>query len=155
MEAKSTDKKTFQLTDNGQQLGELIYESVLSHKAEIKLINADVYDIKTVGIFGTSITVTKNETEYANLKMNWRGQIVLVFQDGNEFIFKAEGSFLNKFIIENKDGANLIQFDPKFNWSKYNYNYEISFERKPEDIIFILLGIYSSNYFIAAMSGQM
>lgn len=155
MEAKSTDKKTFQLTDNGQQLGELTYESIFSHKAEIKLTNSDVYDLNTVGIFGTSITVTKNGKEFANLKMNWRGQIVLVFQNGQEFVFKAKGSFLNKLIIENKDGENLIQFDPKFNWSKFNYNYDISFEKKPEDILFILLGIYASHYFIAAMSGQM
>lgn len=39
MEAKSTDKKTFHLTENGQLLGELIYKSLFSHKAEIKLTN--------------------------------------------------------------------------------------------------------------------
>jgi|SRR5690554_3986280 len=154
MEAKSTDNKTFQLTDNGQQLGELTYENVFSYKAEIKLTNSDAYDIKSVGIFGTSITVTKNGTEIANLKMNWRGQIVFAFQDGQEFVFKAKGSFLNKYTIENKDGENLIQFDPKFNWSKFNYNYDISYDKKPENILFVLLGVYASNYYIAAMSGQ-
>ena len=154
MKAKSTDKKIFQLTDNEQLLGELNYESIFSHKAKIKFINSDIYDIKTVGIFGTSITVTKNGTEFANLKMNWRGQIVFVFQDSQEFVFKAKGSYRNKFIIENKDGENLIQFDPKFNWSKFNYNYDITFEIRPKDVLFVLLGIYASNYYIAAMSGQ-
>ncbi|MBV6462423.1 MAG: hypothetical protein HJHJAOHD_02572 [Flavobacteriales bacterium] len=153
MEAKSTDKKTFQLTDNGQQLGELHYESLFSHKAQIKLTNADTYDIKPVGIFGTSITVTKNGTEIANLKMNWRGQIVFTFQDGQEFLFKAKGAFLNKYTIDNKDGENEILLDPKFEWSKFNYSYNISYDKKPQDILFVLLSVYASNYFIASMSG--
>ncbi|MEO6732258.1 MAG: hypothetical protein ABIN01_13660 [Ferruginibacter sp.] len=155
MEAKSTDKKTFQLTDNEQLLGELIYENLFSHKAEIKVTNAGLYDIKPIGFFGTSIVVTKNGTEIANLKMNWRGQIVIAFQNGEEFIFKANGTFYNKYVIENKDKEKLLQFDPKFNWSKFHYNYDITYDKKPQDILFVLLGVYASNYFIASMSGYM
>ena len=152
MEANSTDNKTFQLIENGQQLGELIYENLFFLKAEIKLANAELYKIKSLGFFGTSITVTKNETEIANLKMNWRGQIVFNFQ-GQEFVLKATGMFYNKYIIENKDGEKLIQFDPKFNWSKFQYNYNITYNEKPQDFLFVLLGVYASNYFIASMSG--
>ena len=153
MEAKSIDKKTFQLSENGQLLGELIYESIFSYKAEIKLTKTDIYDIKPIGFFGTSIDVTKNGAEIANLKMNWRGQIVFSFQDGQEFVFIAKGGFHNSFMIENKDEEKLIQFDPKFSWSKFNYSYDITYEKKPQDILFVLLGVYASNYFIASMSG--
>ena len=156
MEAKSTDKKTLQLTENGQQLGELIYENLFSLKAEINLTNSDLYEVQPVGIFGTSITVTKNGTEIANLKMNWRGQIVFSFQDGQEFVLKAKGMFFhNKYIIENKDEEKLLQFDPKFNWSKFDYNYDIIYDKNPQDILLVLLGVYASNYFIASMSGAM
>ena len=154
MEAKSTDRKTLQLTENGQQLGELIYENLFSFlKAEIKLTNSDLYEVNPAGVFGTSITVTKNGTEIANLKMNWRGQIVFSFQDGQEFILKAKGIFHNKYILENKDQEKLIQFDPKFNWSKFDYNYDIVYDKKPQDILLVLLGVYASNYFIASVSG--
>ena len=153
MESKSTDRKTFQLIDNGQTLGELIYENLFFLKAEIKLANADLYQVKPVGIFGTSITVTKDGTEIANLKMNWRGQIVFTFQDGKEFVLKAKGMFHNKFVIENKDEEKLIQFDPKFNWSKFNFNYDIAYDQKPQDILLVLLGVYASNYYIASVSG--
>ncbi len=155
MELKSTDKRTLQLTEKGLQLGELIYESMFSLKAEIRLTNSDRYEIKPVGIFGTIITVTKNEIEIANLKMNWRGHIVFTFQDGEEFVLKAKGMFYNKYIIENKDQEKLIQFDPKFNWSKFDYNYDITYDKKPQDILFVLLGAYASNYFIASASGAM
>ena len=44
-------------------------------------------------------------------------------------------------------------FDPKFNWSKFHYNYEIAYDEKPQNILLVLLGVYASNYFIASMSG--
>lgn len=100
MEIKCIDKKTFQLTDNRQSVGQLTYKSLFSYNAEITLKNSDHYKIKPVGFFGTSIAVTKNKTEIANLKMNWKGQIVITFQDGQEFIFKTKGLFLNKYIVE-------------------------------------------------------
>jgi hypothetical protein len=153
MKIECTDKKTFQLTDNEQPVGQLTYEGLFSYNAEIILENLDCYKIKPVGLFGTSITVTKNETEIANLKMNWKGQIIMDFQDGEEFIFKAKGTFLDKYFIENKDEEKLLQFDPHFNWSKFTYNYDISYDKKPEDILFVLLGVYAANYFIAVMSG--
>jgi hypothetical protein len=153
MEAKSTDKRTFQLTDGGQLLGELIYENLFLLTAEIRLANSALYAIKPVGIFGTSITITKDGAPIANLKMNWRGQIVFEFQDGQAFVLKAKGTFSNKFIIENKDAEKLFQFDPQFSWSKFNYNYHISYDEKPQDILFVLLGVYACNYFIASMSG--
>jgi len=155
MEAKSTDKRTFQLTENGQLLGELVYKNLFLHKAEIRLTNAELYEVNPVGIFGTSIMVTNNGIEIANLKMNWRGQIVFTFQNGQEFVLKAKGTFHNKYIIENKDEEMIIQFDPKFNWSKFNYNYDITYEKKPQDILMVLLGVYASNYFIASMSGTL
>ena len=154
MKTECTDQKTFRLTDNEHLLGELTYKNLFSYKAEIILTHADHYDIKPVGFFGTSIAVTKNETEIANLKMNWKGQIVMTFQDGQEFVFKSKGLFHNKYVIENKEGEELIQFDPKFNWSKFIYNYEILYDKKPQDLLFVLLGVYAANYYIAAVAGS-
>ena len=152
MEAKLINKKTIQLTENGQQLGELIYESLFQLKATIKLQNSDLYEIKPVGTFGTSITVTKNGMEVANLKMNWRGQIVFSFQDGREFILKAKGLLQEKYILENSNEEKLVQFDPKFDWRKFDYNYSITYE-EPQGALLFLLGVYTCNYFIACMSG--
>jgi hypothetical protein len=152
MEAKLTNKKTVQLTENGKQLGELIYENLFHLKAKIKLENSDLYEVKPAGIFGTSIIVTKNKMEVANLKMNWRGQIVFSFQDGEEFVLKSKGLLQEKYILENRDEEKLIQFDPKFNWNNFDYNYYITY-KEPLDALLVLLGVYTSNYFIASMSG--
>ncbi|ARK09306.1 hypothetical protein [Fibrivirga algicola] len=154
MEATSTDQKTFQLVDNGKQVGELIYKGFFSFSAEMKLGTSDVYEIKSVGLFGTTLTVTKAGLDIANLQMNWRGQIVIAFQDGQEFVLKAMGTFYNKFIIENKEQEKLVLYDPTFDWRKWHYNYTITYEEKPQDVLLILLGVYASNYFIATMSGM-
>lgn len=155
MEAKSINRKTFQLTENGQPLGELIYESLLSLKAEVKLPNSEFYKIEHAGIFDTSINVTKNGVEIAKLEMNWRGQIVFNFHDGQEFILKAKGLLGNKFIIESKNEEKLFQLNPQLNWRKFNYNYDITFDNKPQNTLLVLIGVYAANYFIASMSGAM
>ncbi len=157
MEANSTDKKKFQLTENGQQLGELIYENVFFLKAEIKLSNSELYELAPVGFFGTSIAVTKNGEEIASLVMNWRGQIVITFQGGQEVVIKLIELFNNKFIIENKDQEKLIQLELKFNWREFHYNYNITYDitndNIPKDNLLLLLGVYAANYFVATMAG--
>ena len=155
MEANSTDRKTFQLTKDGHLAGELIYENLFRFTAEITLDNSESYHIRPVGFFGTSISVTKDESEVVNLKMNWRGQIVFSFQDGREFVLKSKGFFNNVFTLENSDELMLIQFAPRFDWSKFNYNYSISYEEKTPDILLTILGVYACNYLITAMSGSM
>jgi hypothetical protein len=154
MNVECTDNKTFQLLDDGAVLGTLNYKNLLSFKAEISLPGTGVYDIKSVGFFGTSITVTKNEIEIAVLQMNWKGQIVMNYRN-EEFLFKAHGVFNDRYIIENKAEEKLIQFVPKFKWGKMQYNYDISYSQKPDDSLFVLLGVYASTYYVTAMSGQL
>lgn len=155
MEATSTNKKTFQLALNGQQPGELIYEHLFHLKAQIKLANSERYEVKPVGFFSTGITVTKNGAEVASLKMNWRGQIVLSFEDGQEYVLKGKGLLHDKYVLENKEGEKLIQFNPEFNWSKFSYSYHITYDKEPQDILLVLLGVYAANYSIASMSGAL
>jgi hypothetical protein len=157
MKAHSIDKKTFQLTDDSQLLGELIYENLFFFNAEIKLAGFDVFKIKPVGIFQTSISVTKNGTEIATLVMNWRGEIVISYKDGLEYVLKLNKFFHGKYVIENRDKEKVIQLDPQFNWREFQYNYDIAYsitdDNNSKDPLLLLLGIYAANYFVACMSG--
>ena len=156
MEAKSTDRKTFQLTDNGQLLASLLYEDLLFAKAEIKIANENSYLIAPVGFWGSSINVIKNGNEVAKLVMTWGGHINILFTDGREFVLKLNAFFYGKYIVEDKNGEMIFQLSPKFNWRAFHYNYEIAYgvsNNESDDILLLLLGIYSANYFIACMSG--
>ena len=158
MEAKSTDKRAFQLTDNGQQLGELTYENSFTQmRADIKLPASEVYKILPVGFFGATIIVTKDGNKIASLSMSWSGKIIITFQDNREYALKLKGVFQNQVFLENTNHENIMCFEPHFNWTEPYLNYSITYDIKNEseskDYLLILLGIYATNYFIATISG--
>ncbi len=154
MQVKCTDKKTFELASGEKALGVLTYKNTISLKADLDITGSGKYEIRPQGIFGTSINVTKNGSETAVLKMNWKGQVVLNFQYGSEYILKSKGFFQNVYVLENDMGEKLLQFEPKFNWSKSTYSYTISYDKEPRDILLVMLALYAANYFIATMTGN-
>jgi hypothetical protein len=146
-----TDGKTFELTDSSEKLGHITYDGLFSFKASAKVDN-DRYEITSIGIFGTTMSVTKDGTAVASMKMNWNGHIIISFQNGQEFLLKATGTFLNKYVLEDTDHQELMLLNPDFNWAKFSYNYSVSYDNKPQDILLVLLATYAANYCIAAMS---
>jgi hypothetical protein len=153
METKCSDSKTFQLIDDEQLIGEITYEQLFKLHGTIKIGVEEPYEIKTEGVFSTTIHVRQNAVEIATLKMNWRGQIVIAFILGEQFVLKPKGVFSSKYILENEAQVPLIQYEPSFNWKKFNYNYSINFEEKPKNYLLVLIGIFATNYYISTMSG--
>lgn len=157
IKAHSNDGKTFQITENGNQIGEIIYENLLFLEAEINTSNSKKYKVKPIGIFDSGISVTQEGNLVASLSLSWSGKIVISFQNGEEFILKLSNLFSNKYVLENKNRQLLFQLEAKFDWKKFYYNYEITTESKEEkllnDPLLVLLALYAANYFIAAMSG--
>lgn len=158
MEVNSTNHTSFHLTENGCQLGELIYENSFTQmEAEIKLSNSEVYSIAPVGFFSTSITVTKDGNKIANLSMSWNVKIIITFQDNSEYALKLKGLFQNQVFLENTNKENIMCFEPHMNWTDARINHTITFSIKngnaSKDYLLILLGVYSTNYFMATISG--
>ena len=151
MKIQCIDKKTFELTDSSEKSGYVTYDSLFSFKANA-IVGNDNYKITPTGVFSTTISVTKNGTEVASMEMNWKGNIIIAFQNGEKFILKATGAFLNKYVLEDKDQQKLMLLNADFNWAKFSYNYSISYDNKPQDILLVLLVAYAANYYIAVMS---
>ncbi len=154
MKIQCTDKKTFELTDCSEKLGHITYDGLFSYSANA-IIGNDNYKITPKGIFSSTISVTKDEIEVANLQMNWKGHIIISFPNRKNFILKTTGTFQSKYVLEDENQQKLMLLNPDFNWSKFSYNYEISYDNKPQDTLLVLLTTYAANYYIAAMSGQM
>lgn len=152
MRVQCTDSKTFELMDGSEKLGKVNYDSLFSYKAHI-IIGDDEYQITPKGFFSTTNVVTKNGAEVANMQMNWKGHIILSFATGQEFILKPTGTFMSKYVVEDKDQQKFILFDPDFNWSKFTYNYNVTFDNKPQNILLVLLATYAANYYMAMMAG--
>ena len=151
MNINSTDSKTFELTDNEKKLGYITYQGLFSFEANA-VVGNETYRITPIGFFSTTISVSQDDIEVANLQMNWKGHIIISFQTGEEFILKTTGTFLNKYVLEDKDQQKLLLLNPDFNWSKFSYSYSISYDSKPQNLLLVLLATYAANYYIAAMS---
>lgn len=155
MKIQSINQKTFELTDGSEKLGELSYDNLFSFKALITTSKDENYELKPTGVFSSEISVIKNGENVGSLKMNWKGHVIMSFQNDQEFILKSTGIFSNKYIVENKDQQKLMLLDPDFNWAKFNYNYTVSYDIKPQNILLVLLATYAANYFIASMTTGM
>lgn len=157
MQALSIDQKTFQLKEGEIILGELKYKSLFSFAASIHLNNNNVYKLESVGFFGTSIQVKDGALKVAELKMNWKGHVVIESMNGEQFILKSVGFLKTIFIVENSDHEKLFQLDADFSWKKNSYSYAIEFnsavKNKSIDSLFILQCIYACNYYISNLSG--
>ena len=154
MKIQCTDQKTLELADGLEKLGQIHYEGLFSFKAHA-IVGEDTYTITPTGIFSTTISVTKNGREVASMQMNWKGHMLISFKSGREFILKASGTFLNKYVLEDKDHQQVMLLNPDFNWTKFNYNYAISYDHIPQDLVLVVLSTYAANYSIAAMSAIM
>ncbi|RRN77704.1 hypothetical protein EIM50_18260 [Pseudoxanthomonas sp. SGD-10] len=153
MEALSTNRKNFHLTDDdGELLGEITYTDFLFMKADITLANT-TYKVGPADFFGTRISVKTNDIEVASVAMNWHGHIVIAFKSAEELILKATGIFRHKYVLENRSGEKLMQLDPRINWNMLDWNYSISYDEKPKNILLVLVTIYAANYIITTMSG--
>jgi hypothetical protein len=156
MKATSVDQKHFQIFENGQQLGELVYEDLRYQKASIALTSNKQYQLAPVGFFDSKIVVTKNDTEIASLEMNWNGKIVITFTQDRKYVFKLDSFFNHKYILQNDQEETLVQLDAKFDWRKFRYHYDISYDitnNAQNEYLIPLLAVYAANYFISAMSG--
>jgi hypothetical protein len=140
--------------DGSEKLGQIHYDSLFSYKANA-MVGDDTYKIIPKGIFSTTISTTRNDTEVVTMQMNWKGNIILSFKNGKEYRLKATGILANKYVVEDNDHQTILLLVPDFNWSKFSYNYTISYDHKPQDILLFLLATYSANYYISAMSAGM
>jgi hypothetical protein len=154
MKTQCTDARTFELIDNSETLGQIHYDNLFSYKANA-MAGHDQYKITPKGFFSTTVSVTQQGTEVANMQMNWKGNITLSFKNGKEYILKARGPFWNKYAVEDNDQHTILLLEPDFNWSKFSYNYNVSYDHTPQDLLLVLLATYSANYYISAMSAGM
>lgn len=153
MNIQCVNTKTFELVENSQQLGYLTYESLFSFKAQVE-VGSDKYHITPKGIFGTEISVKRNnDSEVAHMKMTFHGGIVIAFQNGKEFILKSVGTFNVKYILEDENQQQLIVLHPDFKWTKLSYNYRVSYDQ-PQEPLLVILATYAANYYIAVMSSS-
>ena len=160
--AKSIDTKHFYLTTSDENpIGILKYDSWFSFKSEIILEDNTVYHVQPKGFWGTTIELKKDDTVLLNFKMNWNGNIVIntKFEEvERDFILKHKGVLKSSYVLQDKDGLELLVIQPDFKWNKFRYDYTLSTTEKLEQFgfknILLLTTIHCANYYMAMMSSS-
>lgn len=153
MRIQCKDRKTFELMDESEKLGQINYDGVFSFKAEA-MVGNDHYKITPLGFFSTTISVNHRGKEVATMAMSWKGYIVISYRHGEEYRLKATGPSLNKYVLEDQNRQKLMLLDADFMWAKFSYNFSISYDNKPDDLLLVLLATYAAIFFMAGNTGE-
>jgi hypothetical protein len=153
MKVTSTAAKEFELNDDiGRFLGKLEYENWISTKASITTQFAEFYDIKSKGFWSAYIAVEKAGAEYAQLKRNWKGNVIIDILGNDQpmdYLFRRVGFWQERFQIEDHNKNILMTLTPDFKWGKLNYDYNIDINPQFTDTVdemMMLLSIFCANY---------
>jgi hypothetical protein len=153
MKVISTAAKEFELNDNeGRFLGKLAYESRFSTKASITTQFAEFYDLQSKGFWSAYIAVEKAGVEYAQLKRNWRGNVIIDILGNDQamdYLFRRVGFWQERFQVEDHNKNVLMTLTPDFKWGKLNYDYSIDVNPQFADTVdemMMLLSVFCANY---------
>lgn len=153
MKVTYTGSNEFEL--NGTQgafLGKLAYDGWSTSKASITTQFAEFYDLVSKGFWSSYISVEKSGTEYAQLKRNWKGNIIIDVMGNDipmDFLFRRVGFWGLSYQVEDQNENVLITVTQQFEWRKFNYDYYIEVNPQCTDIadeMMMLLAVYCANY---------
>ena len=159
MKIEYSDSKKYVLkSDDDAFLGSLTFENWLASKASITTQFGEFYDIATKGFWGTSIGVTKDNVELSELKMNWKGEIVIDMSangKGADYLLKSHNLWMSQYCLQNRDKKEIMIITPDYKWNKWHYDFKIDINpdfKDEVDEMLILISIYGIIY-IMMMGG--
>lgn len=154
-QATVNDKRVFQLRSNDVIAGELHYTEWYTFKAATTLADGSAFQIVPKGFWGTTIEVKDQENVLFTLKMNWDGNIVIKSRlntDGQDFVVKSQGVFKQSFVLQDRQGLELLAVKPEYTWNKIMPEYHISttetFELLNSKHLLLLLTVHCINYYM-------
>ena len=147
------------LVKDGQELGKLDYNKWFSFDAMLMLADGKNYHVTPKGLWGTTIELKEGETTLLNFKMGWNGSIIIHSSlEGPEqdFVFKPKGFLQSSYVLKDKDDNIIIEARPRFDWSKFKYEYKITtadeFESFNQKEALLLIVIHCANYYMSMMA---
>ena len=153
MKITYNDKKEYVLTsDEDIFLGSLKFEKWSYSKAQITTQFGEFYDIASKGFWGTSMVISKSDKEFAELKMNWKGQIVIDMSENGEgidYLIKSNSMWKSQYAVYNQHEKELLIFTADYKWSKGAYNFKIDVNPDFADQMgetFVLIATYGILY---------
>ena len=129
MKITYSNAKEYVLTaDDDTFLGSLKYENWSYTKAEITTQFGEFFHIRPQGFWGTSIGISKGDAEYATLKMNWKGNVVIDLLEngvGTDYLLKLNSMWKSQYALVNRQEKEILILVPDYKWKKGHYDFKI------------------------------
>lgn len=156
----TSSQGSFDVIDvTGVTLTTLHYENWFSSTASATIAGRPV-QIKSRNIWQSNFDIFIDGIDRGDLTFNWKGHIIIKFtaESGTtrSFLLKAKGFWQQHFVLENEQGASVLEMHPAFKWQKMHYNYGVQFpenEFSPFDRQLLLLTCgYGANLYMTMMA---
>ena len=147
MIAEAKSKKSYELIQNNEVKGTLTYKSMYKASADFHTMKDGNHSLKWFFAFWVAkFKITQNDRETIKLKMDWKGVSTITMENGIEYKIISKGFFKRKYFIENQESKELIEISQKYNWKRWNYEYEIEDREIPQIDLLSLISVYALNY---------
>ncbi|MBL7814084.1 MAG: hypothetical protein JNL70_03685 [Saprospiraceae bacterium] len=155
MKVTYSSKKEYILnSEEGTFLGSLKFEKWSSSKAQMTTQFGEFYDFLPKGFWGTSIVVSKGDSDIAELKMNWKGQIVidmLETEQKTDYLTKSHNIWKSQYALVDPTGTELLIITPDYKWTQGHYDFKIDVNphfTEQIDETLVLIAVYSVLYYL-------
>ena len=140
-------RNSYELLENNEVKGTLTYKGMFNASADFHTTENGNHSLKWIfALITKKFRITQNDKETIKLKMNWKGDSTITMENGIEYKIISKGFFKRKYFIENQESKELIEILQKYNWKRWNYEYEIENCDIPQIDLLSLISIYALNY---------
>jgi hypothetical protein len=147
MIAEAKSQKYYELIENNEVKGTLSYKSMFKTSADINTVKDGDHSLKWFyGFMVAKYKITQNDRETIKLKMNLRGHFAIIMENGIEYKSVSKGFFKRRTFLENQESKELIEISQKYNWKRWNYDYDIEDSETPQFDLLSLIAVYALNY---------
>ncbi|MCD6062342.1 MAG: hypothetical protein K0R82_253 [Flavipsychrobacter sp.] len=139
--------KGFVITDeHDQSYGRVDYTNWFSRKAVISLSTQENYEIVPSGFWQTSFDILKSEHKVGEIRMNWRGNMILDVQE-KSYMLKRSG-FWQRQLELSSNQEEIASIRQTYEWTKLGYSFDVtlkSTDMTPKIALLLLVTTYCAN----------
>jgi hypothetical protein len=147
MIAEAKSQKSYELIEKNEVKGTLTYKSTFKTSADINTIKDGDHSLKWFFAFWVAkFKITQNDRETIKLKMYWNGDFLITMENGIEYKFVSKGFIKKRIFLVNQESKQLIEISQKYNWKRWNFNYEFENSENPQIYLLSLIAVYALNY---------
>ena len=147
MIAEAKSQKSYEIIKNNEVKGTLTYKSMFRTSADINTVKDGDHSLKWYfGFLVAKFKITQNDIETIKLKMSWNGNFSLTMENGVEYKLVSKGNFKRRTFLENQESRELIEISKKYNWKRWNYEFEIEDSETSQVDLLSLTSVYALNY---------